>query len=318
MGFLAAVALAATAQQPPADVRVGFLIASSTTGQSQKNVEAFRQGLRDLGYVEGRNIAIEYRYADGRYDRLPALAAELVGLGLRAIVASTGAAAHAAKAATSSIPIVFAVGGDPVASGLVVSLARPGGNLTGMATLDLELSGKRLDLLRELVPSASRAAILWNPANPSHRDFVQGAEAPARALGFTIRTVEYRVAEDFPRAVETARAAQSDAVLVLNDTVSIQNGKRIAELAAANRLPAVFGFPEAASVGGLIGYGPAVASYFRRAAWYLDQILKGAKPADLPVEQPTKFDLVVNLKTAKELGINIPQSILLRADEVIE
>ena len=283
--------------------------------------EAFRQGLRDLGYVEGRNLVIEYRDAEGKVERLPALAAELVALKVDVIVASGTLAALAAKQATRTLPIVFSPAADPVASGLVTSLARPGGNVTGLSLLNSELVGKWLEQLKQAIPGVSRVAVLWQPGafgERTEKDMLKGAEVAARALGVQLQFVEARGPEDFDRAFSDMTRARAGALTVLGSTMFVSERRRLVDLAAKNRLPAVYNVREFVDAGGLMSYGPNLADLFRRAATYVDKILKGAKPGDLPVEQPTKFELVINLKTAKALGLTIPQSVLVRADEVIQ
>jgi putative ABC transport system substrate-binding protein len=278
--------------------------------------EAFRQGLRELGYVEGQNIVIEHRSPEWKYERLPGLAADLVRLNVDIIVAASPAATKAAKQATSTIPIVFTVSGDPVADGFVASLARPGGNVTGLATIGPELVGKQLEMLKAVAPKVSRVAVLQNP--DTHGGVLRQAEGSARGLGLHLQILEART----PSQIEAAFAAMSsqrvDGILVMRDAVFRAQRVQITALAAKKRLPAVYGLREEAEAGGLIAYGTSVPQLYRRAATYVDKILKGEKPGDLPVEQPTKFELVINLKTAKALGLTIPQSLLQRADQVIE
>ena len=280
-----------------------------------------RQGLRDLGYVEGRNVVIEIRDAEGEAERLPALAAELVALKVDVIVAPNTPQALAAKQATRTLPIVFSFVADPVASGLVTSLARPGGNVTGLSSLTPELVGKRLELLTQAVPGVSRVAVLWQPGFQGERtekDMLKGADVAARALGVRLQFVEAQGPADFDRAFSDMTRARAGALTVLGSTMFISERRRLVDLAAKNRLPAVYARREYVDAGGLMSYGSNIADLFRRAATYVDKILKGAKPADLPVEQPTKFELVINLKTAKALGLTIPPSLLGRADQVIE
>ncbi|HEV2056382.1 MAG TPA: ABC transporter substrate-binding protein [Methylomirabilota bacterium] len=314
--FLLAVPLAAEAQAPAKVPRIGFLSARPPT-DNPYFIESFRQGLRELGYVEGQNIAIEYRFAEGRPERLPALAAELVRLKVDVLVTAGPPAPEAAKQATGTIPIVFAVAADPVAVGLVASLARPGGNITGLASISPDLIGKQLELLKEVVPNISRVAVLQNPSNDSHPHTLRQAEGAARGLGVQLHIVQVRTPPEIDAAFAAMRSQRAGGVLVLRDPLFLTQRTQIAALAAKSRLPAVYGFREEAEAGGLMAYGASVPLMYRRAATYVDKILKGAKPADLPVEQPTKFELVINLKTAKALGLTIPQSLLLRADEVI-
>jgi len=321
-GGLLAAPLAAEAQQAAKVTRIGYL--SPNLAASPHLPEAFRQGLRDLGYVEGRNVVIEYRDAEGKPERLPALAAELVALKVDVIVAPASTlAALTAMQATKTIPIVFAGVGDPVTSGLVTSLARPGGNVTGLTGLGPELVGKRLELLTQAVPGVSRVAVLSRPGALGERtdkDMLKGVEGAGRALGVRLQFVEARGRgpEDFDRAFSDMTRARASALTVLPSAMFFNERRRLVDLAAKNRLPAVYPLREFVDAGGLMSYGPNFADLFRRAATYVDKILKGAKPGDLPVEQPTKFELVINLKTAKALGLTIPQSLLGRADQVIE
>jgi putative ABC transport system substrate-binding protein len=284
--------------------------------------EAFLQGLRDLGYNEGPNLVIEYRDAEGKPERLPALAAGLVALNVDVIVAGAGTlSALAAKQATTTIPIVFPVVGDPVADGLVTSLARPGGNLTGLSAVSTELIGKLLELLKQAVPGVSRVALLLKPDAAPERTmqgYLKESDAAARALGVQLQVVEAQGPEDFDRAFSDMSEAHADALVVLGTPVFQVARQRLVDLAAKSRLPTVFSYRAFVDAGGLMSYGPSFPDMFRRAATYVDKILNGAKPADLPVEQPTKFELVINLKTAKALGLTVPQSLLARADEVIE
>jgi len=317
-GGLLASPLAAEAQQAAKAARIGYLMTS--LGSSHLR-EAFRQGLRDLGYVEGRNVVIEYRSAEDKLERLPALAVELVALKVDVIVAPNTPAALAARQATRTIPIVFAVAADPVTSGLVTSLARPGGNVTGLSLLGPELLGKCLEQLKHAVPGVSRVAYLWQPGALDERqekDRLQRADVAARALGVRLQVVEARGPEDFDRAFLDMTRARAGALTVLGGAMLFTERRRLVDLAAKHRLPAVYSWREFVDAGGLMSYGPDLADSLRRAATYVDKILKGAKPADLPVEQPTKFELVINLKTAKALGLTIPQSVLGRADQVIE
>jgi putative tryptophan/tyrosine transport system substrate-binding protein len=310
---------AAEAQQAGQAARIGYLAANLTV--SPHMTEAFRQGLRDLGYVDGRSVVIEYRDAEGKYDRLPARAAELVALKVDVIVAADTPAALAAKQATRTLPIVFIGAGDPVTIGLVTSLARPGGNVTGLSLLAPELVGKRLELLKQAVPGVGRVAALWQPGfvgERTEKDMLKEVEVAARALGVRLQFVEARGPADFDRAFADMTRARADALTVLGSAMFANERRRVVDLAAKNRLPGVYGFREYVDAGGLMAYGPNVADLFQRAATYADKILKGAKPGDLPVEQPTKFELVLNLKTAKALGLTIPQSVLVRADQVIE
>jgi len=315
-----AAPFAAEAQQAAKVARIGYLVPNLAA--SPHLHEAFRQGLRDLGYIEGRNVVIEYRDAEGKLERLPALAAELVALKVDVIVSAGGTPpALAAKQATRTLPIVFAFAGDPVKSGLVTSLARPGGNVTGSSMLGTaELVGKRLELLTQAVPGVSRVAVLRHPGFVSERadkDNLKAIDAAARALGVRLQVVEARGPADIDKAFADMTRARAGALAVTGSPMFTTERRRLVDLAAKNRLPAVYESREDVDAGGLMAYGPNWADLFRRAATYVDKILKGTKPADLPVEQPTKFELVINLKAAKTLGITIPQSLLARADEVI-
>ena len=304
--------------QPPAKVpRIGFLSASSPSTERPR-IEAFQQGLRKLGYIERQNIVLEYRWAEGKFDRLAALATELVRLRVAVMVAGGELAIRAAKNATSTIPIVMAIIGDPTAGGLVVGLARPGGSVTGLSAVSPELSGKALGLLKEAFPQVSRVAILWNPANPAKVLDFKEAQAAAQALGIQLQSLEVRQPDDFDRAFGAATRERAEALSVRSESVALFNRKRIVEFAAKRRLPAIYELSEFVDAGGLMSYGPQPLDLYRRAAYFVDKILKGAKPADLPIEQPTKFELVINLKTAKAIGLTIPQSILIRADRIIE
>ena len=281
-------------------------------------LEAFRQRLRDLGWVDGQNIVVEYRWAEGRFDRLPGLAEELVGLKVDVIVAPTSIYAGAAKRATSTIPIVFASHADPIGSGHVVSLARPGGNITGLTIMMSETTVKGLELLREAVPGLSRVAVLWDPATPSHRPGLDAVETTGRALGLRLQPIAVRRATEFDSAFLAVVRERGGGLLVLSTPLFLGEARRLAELAVKHKLPTMFGPKEHVEVGGLLSYGPDRADLYRRAATYVDRILRGAKPTDLPVEQATKFELVINLKTARALGVTIPQSVLARADQIID
>ncbi len=314
--ILASVHLA-EAQQPAKIPRIG-LLSPFTPSATALWHQAFRQGLRDLGWVEGKNISIEYRYAEGKADRLPDLAADLVRLKVDIIVASINTDALAAKNATRAIPIVVASAGDPVALGLVESLAHPGGNITGLSQIAPELAGKRLELLKEIVPKLSRVAVLWNPQGTTSPLSWKEIQLPARELGVQLHSLEVRSSNDFDKAFADATRARAGAVAIMPDPLFAGNLKRIAELAAKSRLPSIHHLREFADAGGLMAYGVDRSDMFRRAATYVDKILKGRKPADLPVEQPTKFELVINLKTAKQIGLTIPPNLLARADKVIK
>src|SRR5262245_46037195 len=286
---------------------------------SQPPVEAFREGLRELGLVEGQNIVIDYRFAEGRFDRLPDLAAELVRLRVDIIVAGPTPPAVAAKNATGTIPIVVAGVGDSVELGLIASLARPGGNVTGLAySVGVEIFGKQLELLKEIVPTVRRVAILSNPANPSHALAIKNVKAATQSLGVQLQLLEARGPNEFDGAFAAIAKERADALLVVADGMFIFQRARLADLAAKNRVSSMHGVRENVEAGGLMSYGPSTISAWRRAAFFVDRILKGTKPADLPVEQPTKFELVINLNTAKVHGLTVPPSLLARADEVIE
>ncbi|HKF74137.1 MAG TPA: ABC transporter substrate-binding protein [Stellaceae bacterium] len=312
----AAWPLAAAAQTSPKIPRVGFIGGARPT-ETAHVFEAFRQGLRELGYVEGQTIMLEVRWAEGRLERIPELVAELVRLKVDVLVAANSSVSLAAKNATRTIPIVI-FAGDPVGLGLVVSLARPGGNLTGLSYFNAQLNGKRVELIKELVPGLARLAVLRNPMVAIHAIFWQETEVAARKLGVVLQSLEVRGPEDFEAAFATAARDNAQALLPLDDPLTLGYGSRIVALAASSRLPAIYGFREFPDAGGLMSYGPSFVTLFRRAATFVDKILKGAKPADLPVEQPTKFELIINLKTARALGLTIPQSLLASADEVIE
>jgi putative ABC transport system substrate-binding protein len=283
-----------------------------------RRFEAFRQGLREQGYVEGRNVAIEPRWAQGAYDRYPALAADLVRSSVDVIVAVGGAGSQAAQRATKTIPIVMTVVNDPLGSGLVDSLARPGGNVTGVSMMAPDLVGKQLQVLREVVPKLSRVAVLWNPANPGSAPLLREAEAAAPALGMHLQILEARAPADIHSAFGAMSKERPGALVVLADSVFTNQAKQIADLSSRMRLPAIYGLREHAESGGLIVYGANPLEMERRAAAFVAKILKGAKPSELPVEQPSKLDLIVNLRAAKALGLTVPPSLLLRADQVIE
>ena len=314
---LLVTALPAEAQQPGKVPRMGFLSPFSPSATAIW-LQAFRQGLHDLGWVEGKNISVEYRYAEGRNDRLPDLAADLVRLKVDIIVTAVTPDALAAKNATRTIPIVMAAAGDPVASGLVDSLARPGGNITGLTSISVEMEGKRLELLREVVPKVSHIAVLWNAASPIQVIEEGEVRAAAGVLGIKMLSLGVRTREEIDDALATIIGERPDALLVLADRLFLHHRTRIMDFAAQERLPGVHAYRELVEAGGLMSYGPSYADMHRRAAAYVDKILKGAKPADLPVERPVKFELVVNLKAAKALGLTIPPSVIFRADEIIE
>jgi len=315
-GAAAAWPLAARAQQAGKIPRIGYLSPATELSPRDRN---FLQALRGLGYVEGKNILIEYRFAGGKFKRLPGLAAELVRLNVDVIVAVVTQASLAAKAATKTIPVVMLDVSDPVASGLVTSLARPGGNVTGTSSQTAEVSGKSLQLLKEVVPKLSRVAVLWNPANAIFQtQMLKATERAVGVLGLQLREVGARGPAELDRAFETIAKASVGALLVLADPTLIVHKARIIDFAAKHRLPAIYGIEGHSEAGGLMSYAPDMAGQFHRAAYYVDKIRKGAKPADLPVEQPTKFQLAINLKTAKALGLSIPLPLLGRADKVIE
>jgi len=319
--FIASAAawpLAARAQQSSVR-RVGVLSALSPSAAASPPFEIFRKTLRDLGYVEGRSIHLEYRWADGNSARLDDFAAELVNLKVDVIFCGPGTpTAMAAKKATTTIPIVFVGAGDAVGAGLVASLAQPGGNATGLINQSQDIAGKQMEMLKEAVPDLSRMGVLWRPSNPSYRNLIRRFDDVVRATGVQVELVSAETADDLVAAFETMKKQEINGLLVQADALFIQEGKRIVELAAAYKIPAIYRLGEQAAAGGFMAYGPSIPSMYREGAVLVDRILKGAKPADLPVEQPTKIELVINLRTAKALGISVPTSLLLRADEVIE
>ena len=315
-GSAVAWPLAARAQQAGKVYRVGFLWEGPDV--SPDDLEAFRQGLRDLGYVEGRTIAIEYRWAEGKPERMRELAEELVRLKVDVIVTPGSLYTGAAKQATATIPIIFIGHADPLATGHVTSLARPGGNITGLSIMMTETNVKGLELLKEAVPGLSRAAVIFDPATPSHGPGLKAVEDAGPALGLRIQSVAVRSATEFDGAFSAIVRERADAVLVLLNPPFIGGAKRLAELALTHKLPSLFGLRHHVEVGGFMSYSPDRADIWRRAATYIDKILKGANPADLPVEQASRYQLVINLKTAKAIGLTIPESFLWRADEVIE
>ena len=319
-GAAAAWPLAAGAQQPSSTVRrIGFLSPGVARTMAVRGlVEAFRQGLKEYGWVEGQNISVEYRFAEGKEEALAGIAAALVQSRLDVIVADGTAAIQAAKNVTQTVPIVMAVSNDPVGTGLVASLNRPGGNITGLSILTGELVSKWLQLLTEIVPGLARVAVLSNPLNPSSAPLLEQTKAAAQSLGVEIHVAEVQGPDRFESAFAAIKAARAGALIVLPDGMLYSQHPRIVTFSAASHLPALFGQKEVVEAGGLIAYGPNIPASFRRSAAYVDKILQGAKPADLPVEQPTIFELVVNLETARAIGLTIPASILLRADEVIE
>ena len=307
--------LAVDAQQAGRVHRVGFL---SLQSGLTSTTEAFQQGLRELGYVEGRNLIIEYRWAARKEERLPELAAELVRLKVEVIVTAAAPTIEAARRATSAIPIVMAAVADPLGSGLVASLARPGGNITGLTALSTELAGKRLQLVSELVPKVTRVAVLAHHGTSATRLFLEEMRAAAQHIKIQLVVQEVNETGDLPGAVAAMQRERAQALIVQVTPFSADNVKRILELGVQHRLPAMYDVRSFVAAGGLVSYGPSLSEMFRRAAFYVDRILKGTKPGDLPIEQPTKLELVINLKTAKALGLTIPPSLLSRADEVIE
>jgi len=313
---LLGLCLPAGAQQPTKIPRIGYLTLSSSSPSPLQ--EAFRGGLRQLGYIEGQTIHIEYRYAAGKVEHLKELAAELAGLKPDIIVAANTQSIEASRRATKTIPIVFPVTFDPVASGFVASLARPGGNLTGLTTLNQEVAGKRVELLKEVLPKLSRVAVFRDPTNTGSLFALKETEAAANHMGIRTQVLEVQNGDEFEGAVKTAIREGAHALILLPDNLFIRQPSRMIDLVTKNRLPTMFGDHESVEAGGLMYYGANLADLYRRAATYVDKILKGAKPADLPVEQPTKFELVINLKAAKQIGLAIPQKVLGRADKVIK
>ena len=297
--------------------RIGFL-ASSSSERVKSRLAAFQQGLRELGYVEGNNVIIEYRSAEGKFERLPEIASELVRLKLDLLVVEGAPAAHATKNATSVIPIVIGNAADPVGTGLVASLARPGGNITGLSDFNLGVVTKRLELLKEVVPSASRIAVLWNPTNPTNPLQLKETQAAAPGLGVTLLSLEAKGADDIEHAFSAIRKERPEALIVIGDPMFGTQQKRITQLTIKSRLPAIYGATESVDAGGLMSYGTNFADLFRRAATFVDKILKGTKPVDLPVEQPKKFEFIINLKAAKQIGLTVPPNVLARADKVIK
>jgi putative tryptophan/tyrosine transport system substrate-binding protein len=305
------------AQQPKKVPRIGYLVSGSPSSTREVGqVEAFRQGLRELGYVEGQNIAIEYRYDDGVEERLLYLATELVQLKVDVIFTSGTIATQASKNATKTIPIVMTSVTDPVGTGLVASLAHPGGNVTGLSNFS-ELSGKQLELLKEAFPKVTRVAVLWDPANAANARLLGEMKVAARGLRITLQPLEVRGPDDFEPAFSAIKKEHASGLIVLRNVITYTYGTRIVDLAAKSRLPAMYPDRVLVNAGGLMSYGPNFLDMFRRAAAYVDKILKGTKPADLPVEQPTKFEFVINLETAKQIGVTIPPNVLVRADKVI-
>ena len=316
-GAAVAWPLAAAAQHGAKVPRVGFL-GNSDAALEANLIGPFRDGLRALGYEQGRNIAIEYRWAEGNYDRFPALVAELLASNVDVLVTAGTPAALAIKKATTSVPVVMIAVGDPVGTGLVPSLARPGGNLTGLSSIAPDLEGKRLELLREVVPRLSRVGMFVNSLNPFHTGSVQQARTAAQALGIQLQLLDVRAAEDLDAAFAAILKERPEALLILADRVFLHNRARMMDFAARQRLPNINAYHELVQAGGLMSFGPSYEDMHRRAAIYVDKILKGARPADLPIEQPTKFTLVINLKAAKAIAVDVPPILVARADEVIE
>jgi len=315
-GAAAAWPMAARAQQPGKTYRIGIL--SAGTAEVLELEVVFSDALRELGWIEGKNVILDYRYADNRLERLPELAADLVRLKVDVIMAIGTLAPLAAKQTTTTIPIIMAAAGDPVASGLVTSLARPGGNVTGMSLMVPDVAGKRLELLRAIVPRIAQVAVLWNGANPYPGFVFKETQVAGHTLGVRVQSLEVQGASDFDSAFEAARRQRPDALITIEDPLTVSYRKPIAEFATAQQLPTLHGVREFVVVGGLMSYGASIADLRRRAAGYVDKILRGAKPADLPVQQPTKFELVINRKTAKQLGLDVPLHLQQLADEVID
>jgi putative ABC transport system substrate-binding protein len=307
----------AQAQQPTKVPRIGFLSNNSLAAVSSWN-EAFRQGLRELGYVEGKSIVVEYRFAEGKLDRLPAMIAELVHLKVDVIVTGGPSSTRIAKQATATIPIVMATDPDPIGNGFVASLARPGGNITGLSTVAREISGKHLELLKETVPKLSRVAVFGTSTTPGTAETLKETELAAKAFRVRLQYLEIGAAKDIEAGFRAARNERADAVLLLSSAVLNSRRTEISELSVKNRLPAIYGRPEFVEAGGLMSYGVSFTDLHRRTAYYVDKILKGAKPSDLPVEQPIKYELIINLKAAEQIGLTIPPSVLARADRVIK
>ncbi|HET8564414.1 MAG TPA: ABC transporter substrate-binding protein [Candidatus Binatia bacterium] len=315
--LLLALSFRAEAQQPKKVPRIGFLSTVSPAALSALT-EAFRQGLREHGYFDGKNIVIEYRSAEGKLDRLPALAAELVRLKVDVIVTAGSTSTRSAKEATVTVPIVMAQDSDPVGTRLVASLARPGGNITGLSTLSPETSGKQLELLKETVPGLSRVAVFGTSTRPGNAQALKETEVAARALGLQLQFLDVLEPKDIETAFREASKGRAAAILVLTSPIFFSQRTQLVDLAVKSRLPAIYFWPEFVEDGGLMTYGVSISDLFRRAATYVDKILKGANPSDLPVEQPTKFEFIINLKTAKQIGLTIPPNVLARADRVIK
>jgi ABC-type uncharacterized transport system substrate-binding protein len=315
LGGAAAWPVAARAQQAGSRYTVGTLTAGNDNSALNTVLVA---ALRELGWIEGKNVVFEHRYADNRLETLPELTADLVRLKVDVIATAGTLAPLAAKRGTSTIPIVMLAAGDPLGSGLVASLARPGGNVTGMSLMAPDLGGKRLELLKEVLPQLARVAVLWNAANPYSALVFKETQAAGRTLGIEVQSLEVRAPDDFDGAFEAARRQRPDALITVEDPLTVSHRKRIADFTVGQQLPSLHGVREFAAAGGLMSYGASLPDLFRRAAGYVDKILRGAKPADLPVQQPSKFELVINLKTAKALGLEVPPTLIARADEVIE
>ncbi len=315
--MLLALSFPADAQQAKKVPRIGFL-GNSTPALEANLIGPFREGLRDLGYVEGKNILIEWRWAEGKYERFPGLIRELIGSKVDVLVTAGTPASLAVKKAASSIPLVMIAVGDPIGTGLIASLAHPGGNITGLTSIAVDLEGKRLELLREVVPRLSHIAVLWNPVSPFQVASEKELQAAAQVMRIKVLSLGVQAQEQLDNAFATIRRERPGALLVLADRLFLHNRARIMDFATQNRLPGVHAYVELVEAGGLMSYGPSYADMHRRAATYVDKILKGRKPADLPVEQPTKFEFVVNWKTAKQIGLTIPPNVLARADKVIK
>jgi putative ABC transport system substrate-binding protein len=315
--MLFVLSVPAEAQQTEKVHRIGFL-GNSTAALEANLIGPFREGLRDLGYVEGKNIVVEWRWAEGKYERFPALIAELIASKVELIVTAGTPATIALKKATTTLPLVMIAVGDPVGTGLIASLAHPGGNLTGLTSISPELDGKRLELLREVVPKISHVAVLWNPTSPLQVVAERETQAAAQAMGIKVLSLGVQAQEHFDDAFATIRRERPGALLVLADRLFLHHRARIMDFATKHHLPGVHAYVELVEAGGLMSYGPSYAGMHKRAAYFVDRILKGTKPADLPVEAPAKFELVVNLKAAKKIGLTIPQSVLYRADKVIK
>jgi putative tryptophan/tyrosine transport system substrate-binding protein len=317
LGGIATLPLAARAQQLKKIARIGFL-GNSTAALEANLIGPFGEGLRALGYEDGRNIVIEYRWAEGNYERFPSLVAELLASNVDVLVTAGTPASLAIKKATTSVPVVMIAAGDPIGTGLVPSLAEPGGNLTGLSSIAPDLEGKRLELLREILPKLSHVGMFINSGNPFHTASLQKARTAAETVRIMLQVLDVRTSEDLDGAFAAIIKERPEALLILADRVFLHNRARIMDFATQQRLPNVNAYHELVEAGGLMSFGPSYEEMHRRAAAYVDKILKGAKPADLPIEQPTKFTLVVNLKSAKAIGVNMPPALLARADEVIE